>query len=130
MKSNNNSVLIKKYMRNVKGLFPIMRKNERLYLKKMKQNVDDYCEYTSVSSMEELYGEFGKPQDIVYNYYSMIDTESLFSYIRLRRLLKYLLVSMCVILFAFTIYVCALLYIEHTIFIRQEAVFTETTITN
>lgn len=129
MKSYDNSVLIKKYMRDIKGLFPVIRRDDRLYLKKMRQNIDDYCESYSISSMEELYEEFGKPQDIVYGYYSMIDTAPLFSYIRFRRLLKYFLASVCVILFAFTVYNCMILYREHITFIRQEAIFTETVIT-
>lgn len=125
MKDNNYS---QKYINNVKALFPITRKEERNYLRQMKQNIDDYCAESAVSSMEELYLEFGKPQDVVHDYYSMVDIIPLFTYIRLRRIIKYFLTFFCVIIFVIAIYTCTILYKEHLVFMRQEAMFTETTI--
>lgn len=101
-----------------------------MYLRQMKQNIDDYCTGTTVSSLEELYQEFGEPQDVVHSYYSMTNMLPLFTYIRWRRIIKYLLTFICVIIFAVTIYICTILYKEHLVFMRQEAIFIETTISD
>lgn len=120
--------LSKKYINDVKVLFPVIRKKEKVYLQHMRQNIDDYCENEIVSSMEELYEEFGKPQDIVYNYYSIIDTEQLFLFIRLRRILKYFLTFVSCIIFAVTIFYCTILYQEHLVFMDAKPMYIETEI--
>ena len=121
-KQKNN--FAQKYMNNVKALFPLIRKQERIYLRQMRQNIDDYCEISTVSSLEELYEEFGSPQDVVYNYYSIMDASQLFTMIRFHQIIK------CVSIFIALIIVCAMLFREHLIMMRQEAIFTETAITN
>lgn len=130
MKTRNNNNFSQKYINNIKTLFPVIRKKEKIYLRQMKQNIDDYCTGTIVSSLEELYQEFGEPQDVVHSYYSMTNMLPLFTYIRLRRIIKYLLTFICVIIFAVTIYICTILYKEHLVFMRQEAIFIETTMSD
>lgn len=118
----------RKYMNEVKVLFPIIRKTEKTYLRQMKQNIDDYCEQATVSSMEDLYEKFGKPQDIVCHYYSIMDMAQFFSHIHLRRTIKSFLAFICVVIFAITLFYTVVLYQEHLTFMRQEVTFTETTI--
>lgn len=128
MKTQTKSNFPQKYVREIKALFPIIRKQEKSYLKQMKHNIDDYCEQTTVSSMDELYEEFGKPQDVVHSYYSMMDLTLLFSHISLHRLIKRILTCVCIIAFAITVFAGVILYREHLTFMRQEAVFVETII--
>ena len=123
-KQKNN--FAQKYMNNVKALFPLIRKQERIYLRQMRQNIDDYCEISTVSSLEELYEEFGSPQDVVYNYYSIMDASQLFTMIRFHQIIKCVSIFIALII----IVVCAMLFREHLIMMRQEAIFTETAITN
>lgn len=117
-----------KYINNVKMLFPFIRKSEKTYLRQMRQNIDDYCACTSISSIEELYKEFGEPQDVVYHYFATVNTQQFFSFIRLRRIINHFLIYLGVVLFAVTLFFCIILYREHLVIIRQEAVFTETVI--
>lgn len=130
MKTLSKTNLSQKYINDIKLLFPVIRKTEKTYLQQMKQNIDDYCEQSTVSSMEELYEEFGKPQEVVYNYYSMMDMMPLFSYIRLRRILKLFLIFVCAIIFAITLFSSVILYQEHLSTLRQEAIFIETNVFN
>lgn len=126
MKTHTEINLSQKYTNNVKALFPLKRKQERIYLRQMKQNIDDYCENTAVSSLEELYEEFGSPQDVVYNYYSIMDASQLFFMIRFHQIIKYISITIILII----IFICAMLFQEHYIMIQQEAIFTETAITD
>lgn len=107
MRNKNN--LAQKYINEVKFLFPVIRKTEKIYLQQMKQNIEDYCEQSSVSTMEELYEEFGAPQDVVYTYYSVMDMSIIFSYIRYQRILKFFLIAACVIMVFFTIFMALIL---------------------
>lgn len=126
MKTKKKNNFAKKYTNNVKALFPLIRKQEHIYLHQMKQNIDDYCDTTPVSSLEELYEEFGNPQDVVYNYYSIMDASQLFSMIRFHRIIKCISIFIMLII----IFVCSMLFQEHLIMMHQEAIFTETVITD
>lgn len=128
MKKTQNNPFSHKYIHDIKALFPIIRRTEKIYLRQMKQNIDDYCTCYPVSSMEEIYLEFGKPEDVVHDYYSLMDMAPLFTSIRIRHTIKNFLTFICVILFAITLFVCAILYKEHLVFMRQEAIFVETII--
>ncbi len=122
--------LSKKYVKDVKTLFPIVRKKEKNYLRQMKCNIDDYSENTEVSSMEALYEEFGKPQEVVYNYFSVLDSKELFSFIRLRRIIKYFLTAVGLILFTGMLFYCITLYQAHIVFLEAKPVYIETEITD
>ena len=69
--------LCKQYIKNAKTLFPIIGKTEKEYLKKLELNVQDYCEESSVSSIEELYRDFGSPSEVVNSYFSSVDLDYL-----------------------------------------------------
>lgn len=111
------------YIKNVKILFPIVRRQERTYLRQMKQNIEDYCADNHVSSPEELYQEFGSPQETVCNYYSMIDIVPLMKQILLRRIAKYFLIFISVLLFSFTVFFCTLCYQENLALQRMNILF-------
>ncbi len=130
MKTQTKNNFSKKYMDDVKTLFPIIRKSEKAYLRQMKQNIADYCEQSTVSSVDELYEEFGKPQDVVYDYFSMMDITQLLSHIHLRRTIKHFFTAICAIVFAIALFVTAILYQEHLEVMRQEVIFIETTISD
>ena len=65
----------KQYIKNAKALFPLMNKDEKKYFEKLSKNVEDYCETKSVSSIEELYRDFGTPSDIANSYFSNADLD-------------------------------------------------------
>lgn len=118
----------KKYMKEIRLLFPATGREENKYLKQMKANLQDYCESNTVTSVDELYAEFGEPQDVVYGYYSIVDRSRFFSYIHLRKAITAFLTFIGVMLLAVTLYLCMILYQEHLSFMRSEAAFTTTEI--
>ena len=128
MKMSKES-LIKKYVRDVRTLFPIHGKTEKAYLKKMAENMEDFAADHDFSSMEELYAEFGDPKDAIYQYYSTLDAADLFKIIKLRNLLKYVIAFTCAIFLAAFLFVLAILYQEHQLLMREEATYTIITTT-
>ncbi|MCR5829002.1 MAG: hypothetical protein K6F93_01460 [Lachnospiraceae bacterium] len=124
-----NDSLSKKYLSEVKLLFPILRKEEKTYLRKMRHNIDDYCENSSVQSIDDIYNEFGKPQDVVNDYFSMMDVSSFISSVRFRKILKRVICFICAVTLIIICIHCLILYQEHEAFLRQEVVIIEKNIT-
>ena len=71
----------KKYYRDVKKLFPVYLKKEKLYLKQLKEQIDEYED----TSYEELVDIFGYPIDIVKAYYDTINSNYLLKRMNLKR---------------------------------------------
>ena len=57
------------YVKNVKSAFPIIGKSERLYIKKLQNYLEEYCNEYNISSLEELYKNFGAPDDVINSYF-------------------------------------------------------------
>ncbi len=130
MRKNYNYRTIKRYIREIKALLPLMRKEEHKYLKTMMQNINDFCfDRDDPISISDLYREFGEPHDVVSSYYLTIDTSILYSHIRLHKFLTLFLYSIFSVLFVFLIYYSIILYQEHKVFMREEVVFIEEEIT-
>ena len=98
----------KQYIREVKALFPSKGKKERDYLKKLSITIDEYCEEEQINNKQDIYKKYGKPIDIVYDYYSALDTEAIVKKIRLAGFIRLGLVLLIIIaLIATTIYAIA-----------------------
>lgn len=114
------------YVKNMKALFPISRKQERDYLKKLEMNIEDYCEENSISSLEELYKEFGSPTEAVSTYFSTLDIDYLLKKINRTKIIKYSLIALVAAAFVAAFAYCMLLYSEHQV-ILEEQIFSEET---
>ena len=79
---------IRKYMKDIRTLFPTMGKDERDYLKGFKENVLDYVQENNVKSKEELFEEFGNPKEVVTEYLNRVDTEYLIKKIKRTTIIK------------------------------------------
>ena len=121
MKTNKNA-LIKKYVRDIKTLLPIHGKKEREYLHKMAENLEYFPEEHESNSMEEVYGELGNPIDILHQYYSQLNTSELVKMIRLKQLLTNVIRFACLLLLTAFVFSSVLLYQEHQLLLREEAV--------
>ena len=98
----------KQYICEVKSLFPSKGKQERDYLKKLSITIDEYCEEEQINNKQAIYEKYGKPIDIVYDYYSALDTEAIVKKIRLAGFIRLGLVLLIIIaLIATTIYAIA-----------------------
>ena len=121
-----------KYMREIRNLFPALRREEKKYLRKMEENIADYLENESpsaaVSSVEDLRQIFGDPREIVHQYYSTMEADAFYSFLRVRRLMGRVALFICGLVLAFTAFLAVILYQEHLSVMRSEAFFRATEI--
>ena len=59
--------ICKTYISEVKAFFPILGKDERSYISKLRTNVDDFCDEANISTKEELYEQYGMPRSCLKN---------------------------------------------------------------
>ena len=69
--------ICEQYIKRVKTLLPYVGKAEKKYLDNLRLNVEDYCVNESIHSLLELENGFGKPEDIVHEYISSVETDEL-----------------------------------------------------
>ena len=121
-----------KYMREIRNLFPALRREEKKYLRKMEENIADYleneCPPAAVSSVEDLRQIFGDPREIVHQYYSTMEADAFYSFLRVRRLMGRVALFICGLVLAFTAFLAVILYQEHLSVMRSEAFFRATEI--
>lgn len=122
MKKEKKNNFSRKYISDVKALFPIYGKNEQHYLKQLTQHLTDYCEEVSVTSIDMLYEEFGTPKDTVNTYFSMMDTEQMISLIHMRKLKRHFFTGLLIILLIFFIFFSVILCNEHFSFMYSRSV--------
>lgn len=120
--------LAKQYIKNAKALFPLMGKDEKQYFKKLQINIEDYCEAKSVSSIEELYNDFGSPTDVLNSYFSNVELNYILKRINISKRIKAALII--IVTFAFISVSSFGLYLYHAYNLMQEQMvfFEETTI--
>ena len=71
----NNYKICKKYLNQVKSFFPVLTKNEKKFLS--NHPIFDACPENQSITLEYLYEEFGKPEEIFSAYLSTVHTEEL-----------------------------------------------------
>lgn len=94
--------ICKEYMGEIRTLFPIKKKDEKAYLKKLATDVEDYCEEAKVESKQELYDNYGIPYEVVSNYLSTVDTDYIVKQLRVSKFLRRAIVALLVLAVAAT----------------------------
>lgn len=118
--------LCKQYINDAKTLFPIMGKNEKEYFKNLELNIKDYCEETALSSLEELYKNWGTPVELVNSYFLHANTDYILRQIRRTKVVKTTLIALIIsALIAVSAY-CTFLYSSYKVF-KDEQIFSEQT---
>ncbi len=118
--------ICRQYTKNIRALFPVIGKNEKKYLNKLKHNLEEYCEETSISSLEELYDNFGIPSEVVNTYYSSVNIDHILRQIKRTKAIKTTLITLIICaLIAVSAY-CVSLYSEYKVFESQK-IFSEET---
>ena len=120
--------ICKEYISEIKALFPIKRKPEKDYIKKIAADVADYCEEANVTSKQELYDNYGRPNDVVNNYFATVDTEYIVKQISTKRLLKTFLVIMLLLATIVTAAIGSCAYISYYLAERNAVVIREDSI--
>ena len=118
----------KEYISEIKALFPIKRKQEKTYLKKLTYDVQDYCEETHAITKEDLYSNYGSPEDVVSNYISSLDRTTLIKHINLAQYIKIVIAGLLVAITLATLLWGIYVYRLHEIAVNQETVINEHTI--
>ncbi|MDE6953055.1 MAG: hypothetical protein K2P09_04520 [Erysipelotrichales bacterium] len=86
---------IKKYIKNIKIMFPIMQKEEKKYIERIKQSIIKQSESQGMS-YQDLVNQFGLPDDIMKAYIDEIDSDEFISKIKKHRTIKKFIVGTCV----------------------------------
>lgn len=119
------SKISKQYIKEVKAMFPVKSKNERLYLKKLTMDVEMLCEEVNITSKEELYEKYGKPVDVVAEYFATVDTDYVFKKLRISKYIKALVAVTTAIIIVLTAMFATIRWQLHQMELREEVVICE-----
>ena len=115
----------KKYIKEVKAMFPVKGKKERLYLKNLARDVEMLCEEENITNKEELYEKYGKPVDVVAEYFATVETDYVLKKLRISKYIKALIAVIITIIVVYSsVYIYAFIETQQ-IAARQEIVDVE-----
>jgi hypothetical protein len=116
MKKTTSEKLEKKYINEISALFPLVSKQEKTYLKKMKEIIDDTLSDEAVpppEKIEDFYSLFGEPYEIVHQYLSEMDKDTFQNILKLKKIKKTMLFSLFGIMCSLAILFSVLLIRVH-----------------
>lgn len=87
------------YIGEVKHLFPMIGKDERNYLKDLRENILNFCDLKRISQKDDIAEEYGKPNEVVNEYFSSIDVENVVKKIKLSKLIRFAIIALLIIAF-------------------------------
>lgn len=102
---------VKKYISECRRTFPFISKNEKLFLKRLEENLNE-----SDYSYDQICNEFGSPKDVMISYIENCDNEYILKRTSIKSLHKrFLLVLFCILIMisALTLYYNQLIYEEY-----------------
>lgn len=82
----HNRKICKIYTRQIKSYFPIITKREKNYIKSC--NIYGFYPVDRKLTLEDLYKEVGRPEDIFSEYLNAIDTDLLYKQIQKTKIVK------------------------------------------
>ena len=116
MNKTTSEKLEKKYINEISELFPLVSKQEKTYLKKMKEIIDDTLSDEAVpppEKIEDFYSLFGEPYEIVHQYLSEMDKDTFQNILKLKKIKKTMLFSLFGIMCSLAILFSVLLIRVH-----------------
>lgn len=132
MRDQETKALIRSYLQEIQNLLPILRREEKAYLRGMEQTIEDYIsgdESPILDTLEDFHSAFGKPRDVVQAYCSGIEGDSFYSCIKVRRLAQKVFLALGVLFILFSVTGFILLFQEHHMIMRQETIYADTQVT-
>lgn len=85
--------ICKAYVSQVKAILPVSGKKEKAFVRKLHSDLRDYCEYNNINHIEELYKKYGTPQEVVFEYISLMEPDVISKRINTAKYIKILVVS-------------------------------------
>ena len=119
------SKISKEYIKEVKAMFPVKGKKERLYLKNLARDVEMLCEEENITSKENLYEKYGKPVEVVAEYFATVETDYVVKKLRISKHIKALVAIVITAILITTLIYSFKIYGEYKIAKSQEVVICE-----
>ena len=91
------------YLKNIRISFPVFHKAERRFFQDFSANVREYQAIHPMSTLSDLEGEFGRPKDIIMDYFYNMNSSSYLLYMKRARYLRIITASVIIFLIAGTI---------------------------
>ena len=120
--------ICKAYVSQVKAILPVWGKKEKAFVKKLHDDLCDYCEDKRITAIDALYKGFGTPQEIVFEYISLMEPDAISKRINIAKYIKILIASLITISFLATAIWSIYIYHLYDIAQRQEIVAIEDSI--
>ena len=116
----------KEYISDVKKFFPIMGNDERIFLRGLNGQIEEFYEDKNITSKQELFEQYRQPYEIVNDYYESVDTEKIIKKIKVSKHVKTLIsVLIALILITFSIFITFFIQRQNQ-FYKEEIVVSET----
>ena len=119
-----NKTPTEQYIKKVKALLPYYGKNEKKYLQHLRVTVEDYCSCENISTLKDLEEGFGNAEDIVHEYISSVEVDSLIRQLNIRKLAKRIGLIVLIILVLLSTFAAITLYKNHKL-LEQTSIFFE-----
>ena len=101
--------ICKAYVSQVKAILPLWGKKEKALIRKLRSDLYDYCECNNINTIEELYKRHGTPQEVVFEYISLMEPNVISKRINIAKYVKILvatlLVASCLSLTIWSLYI-------------------------
>ena len=82
---SSSSSAMKQYIKDVRTVLPCYGKQERAFIKYLKQQLTDYLEENPSITYEGLVHEFGHPGNLISDYYQSSDEDLLVHRLKIRK---------------------------------------------
>ncbi|MEE0777560.1 MAG: DUF6120 family protein [Massilimicrobiota sp.] len=80
---------VKKYLKNVKLLFPIFSKSERMYYQQLKDTLLKNYNNSAIS-YNDIVEKIGEPYELVQAYYEEVNTQQLMKKLKIQSWIRYI----------------------------------------
>lgn len=121
--------ICKVYVSQVKAILPVWGKKEKAFVKKLHSDLCDNCEDNNVNTIEELYKGYGTPQEIAFEYISLMEPDVISKRINSAKFIRILVIGLLAFVTIATSVLCAYLYSQYQLSAHEEVVICNETIT-
>lgn len=121
--------ICKAYVSQVKTILPVWGKKEKAFVRKLRSDLYDYCEYNNINTIEELYKSHGTPQEVVFEYISLMEPDVISKRINTAKYIKILVMGLLILSTILSFVVCTIVFSEYQTYKREEAIKNETIVT-
>ena len=115
----------KKYISDIRKVFPRYGKQEKRYIQYLTSAVQEYDQQHPESTVEDLKKEFGTPVQVVADYWNELDYSELVKKMRLYERIRHILYSGIIIALAVWLLCCAFQYASYREALKHNVAYTE-----